>query len=40
MTGAPWLSIRDLCVNFGPARVVDGISLNITAGEKFALVGE
>jgi len=36
----PLLSIRDLCVDFGPSRVVDHASLEIGAGEKFALVGE
>ena len=40
MTTGPLLSIRNLCVNFGPSRVVDGISFDIAAGEKFALVGE
>ena len=40
MTTGPLLSIRNLCINFGPSRVVDGISFDIAAGEKFALVGE
>jgi peptide/nickel transport system ATP-binding protein len=34
------LQIDKLCVNFGPSRVVDGVSFAIDAGEKFALVGE
>ena len=38
--GSPLLSVEDLAVSFGPARVVDGISFAIDAGEKFALVGE
>ena len=37
---SPLLSVEDLAVSFGPARVVDGISFAIDAGEKFALVGE
>ena len=37
---APLLSIDRLCVNFGPSRVVDRISFDVDAGEKFALVGE
>ena len=36
----PLLSIRGLAVAFGAARVVDDLSLDIAAGEKFALVGE
>ncbi len=34
------LSVDGLCVNFGPSRVVDRISFDLDAGEKFALVGE
>ena len=37
---APLLSVDRLCVNFGPSRVVDRISFDVDAGEKFALVGE
>jgi microcin C transport system ATP-binding protein len=36
----PLLSVRELSVDFGPARVVEGLSLDIAPGEKFALVGE
>jgi len=34
------LEVRDLTVSFGRAKVVDGVSFSIGAGEKFALVGE
>ncbi|MFO1303094.1 MAG: ABC transporter ATP-binding protein [Burkholderiales bacterium] len=34
------LEIDKLCVNFGPSRVVDGVSIAIDSGDKFALVGE
>ena len=34
------LSVRDLSVRFGEATVVDQVSFDIAAGEKFALVGE
>ena len=37
---ASLLAIENLCVNFGPARVVDGVSFTVAPGEKFALVGE
>jgi len=37
---APLLSVEDLCVNFGASRVVDQVSFEVGAGEKFALVGE
>ena len=37
---APLLKVDDLCVNFGPSRVVDHVSFTVDAGEKFALVGE
>ncbi len=36
----PLLSIENLVVRFGDARVVDDVSFTIAAGEKFALVGE
>jgi microcin C transport system ATP-binding protein len=36
----PLLSIRSLTVDFGPARVVEDLSLTIAPGEKFGLVGE
>ena len=34
------LSVKDLSVRFGDATVVDQVSFEIRAGEKFALVGE
>ncbi len=37
---APLLSVENLCVNFGDSRVVDHVSFEVGAGEKFALVGE
>jgi microcin C transport system ATP-binding protein len=37
---APLLAIEQLTVRFGATAVVDGVSLTIGAGEKFALVGE
>jgi len=36
----PLLAVEHLGVNFGPSRVVDGVSFHIAAGEKFGLVGE
>lgn len=36
----PLLQIRNLQVNFGDKRVVDGLNLVLHAGEKYALVGE
>ncbi len=36
----PLLEVRDLSVNFGPSRVVDRVSFQVSRGEKFALVGE
>jgi microcin C transport system ATP-binding protein len=37
---SPLLSIERLSIDFGPNRVVHELSLQIRAGEKFALVGE
>ena len=34
------LAVDNLCVNFGPSRVLDHVSFNVGAGEKFGLVGE
>ncbi len=34
------LEIQDLQLDFGPVRVVDGVSLNVEAGRTLALVGE
>ena len=34
------LAVHDLSVRFGDATVVDRVSFEIAAGEKFALVGE
>jgi microcin C transport system ATP-binding protein len=39
-TPAPLLAVDNLCVNFGPSQVVDRVSFEVAAGEKFALVGE
>jgi microcin C transport system ATP-binding protein len=36
----PLLDIRNLCVDFGPKRVIDDISLQVGVGEKVGLVGE
>src|SRR6185295_1312863 len=36
----PLLAVENLCVDFGPSRVVDHVSFTVDAGEKFALVGE
>jgi oligopeptide/dipeptide ABC transporter ATP-binding protein len=36
----PLISIRDLKVQFGPVRAVDGVSLDIFEGETLGLVGE
>ncbi len=37
---APLLEIKNLCVDFGPKRVIDDISLQVGVGEKVGLVGE
>ncbi len=37
---AALLDIRNLCVDFGPKRVIDDISLQVGVGEKVGLVGE
>jgi microcin C transport system ATP-binding protein len=37
---APLLEIRNLSVDFGSKRVIDGISFTVGVGEKFGLVGE
>ena len=34
------LAVDSLCVNFGSSRVVNHVSFNVAAGEKFGLVGE
>jgi len=39
-TSRPLLSVEHLNVSFGGTRVVDDVSFQIEAGEKFALVGE
>lgn len=36
----PVLRVRDVSVLFGPARAVDGVSLDVSPGEVLALVGE
>ncbi len=38
-TGAAGLSIRDVTVAFGSVRAVDGVSLEVAAGETLAVVG-
>ena len=40
MSGRTLLEVDQLSVRFGAATVVDAVSFNIAAGEKFALVGE
>ena len=37
--GAPRLSVRDLCVQFGGVRAVDGVGFNVQRGEVFTLIG-
>jgi peptide/nickel transport system ATP-binding protein len=36
----PLLDVCDLVTGFGPARVVDGVSFQVAAGETYALLGE
>ncbi|KVW96133.1 ABC transporter ATP-binding protein [Thiobacillus denitrificans] len=36
----PLLEVRDLVTDIGPARVVDGVSFHVAAGETYALLGE
>lgn len=36
----PLLQLRDLCVSYGPARVVNGLTLTVRRGETAAIVGE
>lgn len=36
----PLLSVSGLTVDIGPARVVDGVSFEVSAGETYALLGE
>lgn len=39
-TGAPLLAVKDLVKTFGPVRAVDGISLDIRAGEVLGIIGD
>jgi len=36
----PLLSVENLCVAFGAARVIDGVSFSVAAGETLCIVGE
>lgn len=38
--GAPILRVRELCVRFGDRRAVDGVELDVSAGQLVAIVGE
>ncbi|WP_454254540.1 ABC transporter ATP-binding protein [Pseudomonas sp. Marseille-Q8238] len=40
MTDTPLLTLRNLCVRFGQRAVVDGLDLDLQAGEILGLVGE
>ena len=37
--GVPWLSVRDISVRFGGNQAVDGVSLDVGAGELVGLIG-
>jgi ABC-type sugar transport system ATPase subunit len=37
---APLLAVRDLVKTFGPVRAVDGVSLDIAAGEVLGIIGD
>ena len=37
---SPLLSMRGVCKSFGPARALEGVALDLSAGEVHALVGE
>ncbi|SFN42954.1 ABC transporter ATP-binding protein [Variovorax sp. OV329] len=38
-SSAPLLCVRDLCVQFGGVRAVDGVSFDVQRGEVFTLIG-
>jgi len=40
MTSGPAVDVRDLCVELGGARLLDGLSFSIAAGQLHGLVGE